>query len=566
VVPWVALVLAGCGSNGRGGGDAVPKDAIVDTGGDARDDGAIVDVISADAEITDGPSATDGSGDGGGDGSAMDAPNATDGGGDDAPATDGPDGGADGSPVGCGDAGPPAAVDGGPRLVEITTVTGNNDILGGAIAADYTGAAYLVGSFWDAVGFFPRPGDVLSTRPSLAPAGLVVRVDPSGARLWTRRIGTPDLDGMVNAVGAATTATGEVVIAGVFWGTVDLDPGAAVDRHSTTGPNGPNVFLLWLSPQGAWVHSRVIDPTIATAVHSLKIAANGNLYLVGGLGQRSSVTKLDPGGATVWTRTFQEATNPQNGRAGSVLAADTALAPSDGTLWVAGRYTWAADLDPGPAVDQRVQGFVAGYTDAVVVKLDDRDGTYRGGWTFGGAYDDHAELVAVYGDAVYVGGDFIDAIDFRLAGAARPMTAQPGGSAFLMRIDPGAVDIPSWVHTVQERRSSLGGLAVGERGVYLTGWWAADAGPGLTCGSGLGGLWARHVQIDGTPEWTISDGSPTAGGQSISVTRTQLLVSGSFLSYPNVTPEATPQDPFRVPLSYLATASVLDIFLATYDL
>ena len=431
--------------------------------------------------------------------------------------------GSGGTSAGSGGSGPSACpANGGPRVVEITSVIGSGDKLGGKVTTDAAGAAYLTGSFSNVVDFYPRPGDGLSTA-LLARAGLVVKVDALGNRMWARRIGGPEPTGVIDIVDVAATPSGTIVVNGTLSGTMDLDPGPGVDMQ--TAPDGSfRAFLLALSPEGTRVWSRVLDPTVAEYTRRLKIAANGSIYAVGVVGPTTSVLKLDATGSPVWTATFQAAAHPTGGQMGRVGVSDVARA-ADGTLWVVGQYAFAADLDPGPAVVLRSQSFTNSYADAVIVKLDDTTGDYRGGWTFGGATDDIAKHVETRGDAVYVGGDFSLTVDFKLQGSSRMLTAQPASSGFVMRIDPAATEIPSWVYVPQGRRTTLNGLAVADSGLYLTGWVDAHT-PGEPCVSG--GLWVGKLAADGTPAWTISDGGLGTTARSISVAGAVLHVTGEY--------------------------------------
>lgn len=110
------------------------------------------------------------------------------------------------------------------------------------MAVDAQGNVVLIGGLHDGADF----GD------GYAPAAgetdfFVLKLDPSGKRLWSRQLGTTGYD---YGLGIAVGSGGALALTGSFEGTLDLGGGALVPAGSD------DVFVAWLSPDGAHVWSQ----------------------------------------------------------------------------------------------------------------------------------------------------------------------------------------------------------------------------------------------------------------------------------------------------------------------
>ena len=113
------------------------------------------------------------------------------------------------------------------------------------IAVDSAGYVYTGGWFELTVDFDPGPGTY-----NLTPAGLddifMLKLDSNGNFVWANRIGGPEEE---RGGGIVVDSAGYVYTGGVFWDTVDFDPGPGTYNLSSAGES--DVFVLKLFEEDA---------------------------------------------------------------------------------------------------------------------------------------------------------------------------------------------------------------------------------------------------------------------------------------------------------------------------
>jgi hypothetical protein len=181
------------------------------------------------------------------------------------------------------------------------------------VAFDADGNLYAVGEFSGTLDF---GGDPLISGGS--DDVFVVKLDPSGNHVWSRRFGDAASQG---AVGVAVDSGGGVVVAGRLNGSMD------VGGEVLTNEAEEDIFVFKLDSEGTRVWARRFgDPDAETSQTATDVAVDkdGNVVLVGylsgqtldfdgevlaAMGGGPFVTKLSPDGATVWATTFGDAQN-----------------------------------------------------------------------------------------------------------------------------------------------------------------------------------------------------------------------------------------------------------------
>jgi hypothetical protein len=163
----------------------------------------------------------------------------------------------------------------------------------------------VAGEFEGTADFDPGP-DVDNHVSNGSCDAFLTKFDSSGNFIWACTWGGTELD---TGWGAAVDGSGNVYVAGYFWGTVDFDPGPDVDNHASNGEYDP--FL----------------------------------------------TKFDSSGNFIWARTW----GGTQGDAGYRAAVD-----GSGNVYVTGSFVGTADFDPGPGIDNHVSN---GYGDAFLSKF-----------------------------------------------------------------------------------------------------------------------------------------------------------------------------------------------------
>jgi hypothetical protein len=255
-----------------------------------------------------------------------------------------------------------------------TTTKGNNTSVAGALrgfklALDGAGNVYATGRIGGTVDFDPGPGTT-----ALTGTGFVMKLTSSGSLGWARTFA----GGYVDAHDIAVDASGNVFSTGMYWGTVDFDPGKAKANLSAgadenrTGISATYVSALNASGNFLWAKStQIVSGTGYGAVaNALALDGFGGVYLTGsftgtadfdpgpGVNTLTSpgggfLWKLNAGGNFVWARAL--------GVTGQGIAVN-----ADGDVFVAGYFSGTADFDPGAGAYNLTS---AGGNDFFVVRL-----------------------------------------------------------------------------------------------------------------------------------------------------------------------------------------------------
>ncbi|MEO1652142.1 MAG: fibronectin type III domain-containing protein, partial [Bacteroidota bacterium] len=182
------------------------------------------------------------------------------------------------------------------------------------IESDSQGDVYLYGSFDSALDFDPGAGDATQS-----PAGIFLsKYDDSGNFI---SVAAFQSDSFINAQDILVNEADEVVLTGIFQGTVDFDPGQDSTKltsfnYSFCNPsdflceNSSSFFVAKYQRGGDFIFARQIDSQDSRTLPNLRgFQRNGSgyLFLTEGLGIGS--LDLDPGAGTVLTRFISGGSN-----------------------------------------------------------------------------------------------------------------------------------------------------------------------------------------------------------------------------------------------------------------
>ena len=107
---------------------------------------------------------------------------------------------------------------------------------------------YITGTFNLTADLDPGPGVLNVTSAGMSDM-FVVKLNPEGRLLWARHISGPDAE-VARVI--RVDARGYVVMAGLFSGTVDFDPGT--EEHILTSSGSYDAFILKLDPEGRFAY------------------------------------------------------------------------------------------------------------------------------------------------------------------------------------------------------------------------------------------------------------------------------------------------------------------------
>jgi hypothetical protein len=286
-----------------------------------------------------------------------------------------------------------------------------------AVAVDSAGNIVVVGEFRETATFGGA---------QLASAGgadvFVARYSPSGAHLWSKRLGGAGDDG---ASAVAIDDQGAIFVAGYFQGaSIDLGGGA----RANAGPVGTSDgFVVKYSAAGQHLWSSRLGGTDADIANGISVGSDGDPVVVGMFrgtaidfggrslsstwgGQDGYIVKLSgANGANIWAR---------NVNCGGPDMAEAVAVDGSGNVFVTGEFAGNADFGNGAYL------VTAGFNDAYLAKYSST-GTYLWAKKFGDQYSDTASAVAVdAGGNVAITGSFLGSVNF----GGGTLTTKPGAA------------------------------------------------------------------------------------------------------------------------------------------
>jgi hypothetical protein len=286
---------------------------------------------------------------------------------------------------------------------------------------DAAGNIYLTGLFTGTVDFDPGAATFNLISSAGSQEVFICKLSAAGAFIWAKSFSGSSPDWPLDI---AVDATGNVYTVGLFQGTVDFDPGAAVSNITTFG--GTDGFLCKLSNLGNLVWVRRFGSTGVDRCQSVAIDAANNIYIsgyhgatfdadpspsvfnIGGSG--SYLIKLSSLGNFIWAR--------QPGGSDPRIAVDGA-----NNIYIAGEFSGTVDFDPIGTFNLTS----AGNNDVFVSKLT-AAGAFVWAKRMGGIGNDMSEDIAVdaAGNAHTI-GLFDDVCDFDPGTGVFNITSIAGG-------------------------------------------------------------------------------------------------------------------------------------------
>ncbi|WP_173977550.1 DUF4347 domain-containing protein, partial [Magnetospirillum sp. LM-5] len=239
-------------------------------------------------------------------------------------------------------------------LVWAKSVGGSSSEYAGDIAVDGDGNVLVTGAFYGTVDFDPGAGTTSLTATGGSLDIFIQKLTSSGALVWAKSIGGSSND---NAVALVVDGAGNALVTGIFFGTVDFDPGAGTTSLTATG-GSQDIFIQKLDASGALVWAKSVGGSSSENAGGIAVDGDGNVLVTGtfygtvdfdpGVGTTSLtatgwsndiyIQKLDASGALVWAKAV--------GGSSYENAAGIAV-DGDGNVLVTGIFYGTVDFDPG---------------------------------------------------------------------------------------------------------------------------------------------------------------------------------------------------------------------------
>ena len=312
---------------------------------------------------------------------------------------------------------------------------GSLNEMANSIAVDAAGNIYLTGRFQGTVDFNPEAGVFNMTSFGLDDI-FIVKLTTSGSFVWAKQMGGTSIeDGNSIAVDNA----GNIYLTGLFDGTTDFDPSAAIFNYTAIGNS--DIFVVKLDSDGNFIWAKQMGGSGEETGICIALDLFGNVYTIGNFQGTADfdpgvndftvtssnidvyISKLDSDGNFVWAKKI----GGSSWDVGYFISTD-----SNGNLYTTGHFSGVADFDPNAGV---LNLSSAGGTDVFVCKLDG-NGNFLWAKKMGGAQDDRGNSLGR--DAlnnVYITGYFRGIADFDPSATTFNLTAGGNRDIFVCKID-----------------------------------------------------------------------------------------------------------------------------------
>jgi hypothetical protein len=357
-------------------------------------------------------------------------------------------------------------------------------------AVDASGNMIVTGAFAGTVDF--------GGGPLTAPGGgagsnvFIVKFAPDGTHMWSSRFG----DGTGQWARSVTTdASGNVVITGYFYGTVDFGGGPL------TSTGDEDVFIAKFTPGGAHIWSKSFGSADHQSANSVAVDASGNVIIAGGFygtinfgggdltapgsDENIFIAKFGPDGTHIWSKSFGDS---------SFQRAYSVAADASSNVIVVGDLRGTADFGGGP--------LTGGLNSNVFVAKFQADGTHVWSKSLGDASNGQigSTVTADVSGNVVVGGWYMGSIDF--GGGA--FTSVGSWDGFIVKLSPSGDHLwsKSFGDVSSDGTNSVATDALGN--VIATGYFTgkADFGGGEFTGGGGADIFLAKFSSDGSHIWS----------------------------------------------------------------
>ena len=311
-----------------------------------------------------------------------------------------------------------------------------------SIALSASGTFYNTGYFAGTSDFDPGPGVFNLTAANLTDT-YISALDADGNFLWAKRIS----GGQNIAHYITTNVLGNIIIAGLFSGTTDFDPGGGVTNLTSAGSS--DIYILKLDAIGNFIWAKSMGGISADIAEAVVLDPLGNVYATGrfnltadfdpgpgtfnltATGNTDGITdvfvlKLAANGNFVWAK--------QMGSPAVDVGNDIAT-DAEANVYTTGFFQGIADFDPGAAIFNLTS---KGSADIFISKLT-TDGNFVWAVSFGSGSADRGEAIAANAaGSVYCAGNFLGEVDFD-PGPGTAILDASTNETFVLKFGPGIV-------------------------------------------------------------------------------------------------------------------------------
>lgn len=319
----------------------------------------------------------------------------------------------------------------------VKTIGGLGYDTGEDIILDSNGNIYTIGRYSETADFDSGSGVYNMTSNGITDI-FVKKTDGSGNLIWSKSIGGLDEDIAYNIV---LDNSNNIYISGIFYGTVDFDPGTGISNYTAVAFS--DSFILKLDNNGNFLWVKTFGSTGYDYAFSIDLDNLGNIYCVGqfqytvdfdpsaaiyNLTSNGSsdifILKIDASGNFLWAKKIGNNTNWEQ--------AYSIYIDNNNNIYSTGVFLGTVDFNPGSGVFNLVS---VGDRDVFVQKLDS-SGNFLWAKSFGGALDDFSQ--SIKGDNlgnIFTVGYFQETIDFDPNAGITNLSSNGSFDAFIHKMD-----------------------------------------------------------------------------------------------------------------------------------
>ncbi|MFO1065598.1 MAG: hypothetical protein U0892_17165 [Pirellulales bacterium] len=144
-----------------------------------------------------------------------------------------------------------------------------------SMAIDSSGSILVAGLYDGSVDFNPGAG---ITTLDTAGGTFAAKLNAAGGLTWVDAF-TKAADGFMNVYGVASDSSGNMYIAGIFSGTVDMAPGTDVSLHTSAG--NLDSYVIKLNTTGSLLWDDSFGGLGNDVVFAINVDSSGNIHLAG---------------------------------------------------------------------------------------------------------------------------------------------------------------------------------------------------------------------------------------------------------------------------------------------
>ncbi|MCG9879759.1 MAG: SBBP repeat-containing protein [Bacteroidia bacterium] len=425
--------------------------------------------------------------------------------------------------------------------------SGGENLLG--MVTDQAGNVYSTGWFTGTADFDPGIGVVSRTSAGNRDV-FVCKLNPAGNYAWVKTFGGTGGD---EGMDVHVAADGSVYVAGIFFNTVNFDPG--VTNTSLTSFGNWDAFVVKFDSLGTLQWARQLGGTGAEDIKGLSTDQAGNVY-VGGtfsgtadfnpstavfnmVSQGSTdvyVCKLSPQGNFIWARQLGSTINE---------ALTDIKVDLNNRLVITGTYRGTVDFDVNVGVQSRTAN--TGFNmDNWITKWDTASNFI---WVqvFGGTSFDQSNSIAIDAQNNIVNcGHFASTVDFDPGAGILSYTALGAVDNYILKLDSAGSFLWAKAFGGDQNQTATAIAVDDSSNIYCPGWFkdTADFDPNtgvfsLISTAGTEDVFVLKLNDFGAFMWAYQIGSGAFEiGNALAVRSTDnlLFVAGHFNSTPDFDP------------------------------